>query len=119
MDIDLREDIVILRAYGGGPLTPALLAATKRLLDFLDGILVTWDELPDLPRGYCFDVLATGNEGICVPWTFQSDSPDEQHAYFAADVATGWLEELCATLDSDRAATIRATCGLPLPQKAK
>ena len=37
---------------------------------------------------------------------------DGQLAFFAADVETGWLEELCATLDPAKADAIRAACGL-------
>jgi len=111
-DLNLRDEVGCLRGFDGGPPTPSVLTAAQRLLDFLDGVLVNPGELPKLPRGYYIEVMGSGREGVCVPWTCESDAVDAQLAFFAADVASGWLEELCATIDPDPAEAIRSACGL-------
>jgi hypothetical protein len=110
--MDLRSDIACLRQVEGSKsLSPSAREAAERLLKFLDGVLVPspWEPYPELPRGYYLEVMGTGSEGVCVPCA--SDDPGDQLAYFAADVATGWPDELCAAIDSGRAQVIRSACG--------
>jgi len=106
----LRGDVRCLREWAGGSPTTVVLAAARRLLDFMDRIL---EFSPgDLPRGYYMDIMGSGAIGLCVPWACPADDEDGQVAFFAADVASGWLDELCAALDRARRAVIRSTCGL-------
>src|SRR5262245_30580862 len=111
--MDLRSDIACLReAAESRSLSPPARDAAERVLKFLDKVLVRRESHFELPRGYFLEVLPTGSEGVCVPWACESDDPGDQLAYFAADVATGWLEELCAAIDPGRARVIRDACGL-------
>jgi hypothetical protein len=106
----LRADVRCLREWAGGPPTTVVLAAARRLLDFLDCIL-QFDSPLDLPRGYSVDIMGSGAIGLCAPLACPAEDEDGQGAFFAADVASGWLDELCAALDRARRAVIRSTCG--------
>lgn len=106
----LPDDVRLLLVSGGEKSTPDCLAAARRVMAFLDGIL-TWEDRV-LPRGYYVDVLGSGVDGLCVPWACESDVPDDQLAYFAADVANGFLTELAAALRPDRADALRRTFGV-------
>ncbi len=116
----LCGDVQLIRECAGKPLTPEALIAVENLLSFLDVVLdvrlidgkPNWVYL--LPRDYYMDVQWDGNIGFCFPMDFDFGVPEAQSAHFAADVASGFLEELCGAIDPTRAAEIRSACGLLL-----
>ncbi len=122
--MDLRNEVACLCREGGSKrLSPMAEEAALRLFNFLDEVLdylppkegeLPTESVPELPRGYLWETLAGGDGGVCVPLTCDCDPCDlgAQLAYFAADIATGWLEELCVLSGPVRSKTIREACGL-------
>jgi hypothetical protein len=79
-------------------------------MGYLDGMLVGACRPWPFPRGYFDDVMACGCEQLIPPEHVQS--AEEAATPFASDVATGFLEELCDTLDPQRAARMHSDLGL-------
>jgi hypothetical protein len=105
----LVDDVKLLKASRGQPFESETRTAALNVIEFLDEALFgchPWF----FPRGYYYDVTWRGYEQLCFPENAQS--AEEAPRRFASDVATGFLEELCDILDSQRAARIRSGLGL-------
>ena len=107
----LADDVKLLND-SSRPFDSQTAQAAMDILRFLDGALLDWAErnpsVP-LPRGYFYEITGI-SECLCLPYFHTSD--EEAARMFTADVATGFLEELCEVLEAELSAKVRSQLGL-------
>jgi hypothetical protein len=111
VDITLLADDVRLLKDSGRPFDSQTAKAALDVLLFLDWALLDWAESNEqykLPRDYFYEITGISNQ-VCL---WRPVDSEEAAGLFAADVATGFLEELCEVVGAELSATLRPQLGL-------
>ena len=111
--MSLALDVKLLKSSRGAPFGPEVALAAENVMLYLDAILddaLLSGCLPELPRGYYFDVTGRGYCQLCMPQFVESE--EQAARIFAGDVAQGLLEEICEALDPERSEHTRSELGL-------